>query len=273
MDFERDFYSDLGVLPDVSKEVIRAVYLALAKRFHPDGGGNDHADQEKFKIINRAYEILYDENARSKYDEGRAEHQQSSYNRDVDEEDLFDDELADDWKFAVEYYPDLEKLRKEVSKISSTLSVVFQSTLLSKKNFGDAVEIKAEIIDRFVGRYFGKDTNVKEFALKLLKRGRRDAAKELNRAVLVFGDSLNSDEVIRKIVKKFGLGNVDAYANFPRVTGTSHFVLRHGDYAIYGTKDSRYILVDKTLNRDTSAPIFQSLKDARKYLMERSRWW
>jgi curved DNA-binding protein CbpA len=205
MDFEKDYYADLGVLPDVSKEVIRAVFLALAKRFHPDSGGV-HADQEKFKTINTAYEILYDEDARREYDDGRTTHERSSYNSAVDdEEELFDDELAENWKLAVEHYPDLENLRKEVSAISSTLSVVFQSTILSNKNFSDAAGVKVEIIELFVERYFGKNTHVKNFALKTLKIGRRDAAKELNRAVLVFGDKLDPKSVIMKIMKKFDI--------------------------------------------------------------------
>jgi len=210
MDFEKDYYADLGVLPDVSKEVIRAVYLALAKRFHPDTGG-EHADLEKFKTINAAYEILYDENSRKKYDEGRAEHQQSSYNQDVDdEEDLFDDELVDDWEFAVEYYPELEEMRRQVSAISSTLSVVFQSTVLSTKSFGSATKIKEEIVEHFVERYFGKNAEVKAFALIALNEGRRDVAKELNKAVLVFGDALNPKTIIPKIAKKFGFEVAEA---------------------------------------------------------------
>jgi hypothetical protein len=207
MDFEKDYYADLGVLPNVSKEVIRAVYLALAKRFHPDSGG-EHADQEKFKTINTAYEVLYDENSRKEYDEGRTVHQQSSYNSDVDdEEDLFDDELVDDWAFAVEYYPELEELRKEVSAISSTLSVVFQSTILGTKNFKAAAKVKAEIVEHFIERHFGNNTEVTTFALLLLRLGRRDAAKELNRAVLVFGSELDPTTIIKKIVAKFDIAN------------------------------------------------------------------
>jgi curved DNA-binding protein CbpA len=209
MDFEKDYYADLGVLPDVSKEVIRAVYLALAKRFHPDSGG-EHADQDKLKTINAAYEILYDKNSRKKYDEGRTDHQQSSYNRDVDdEEDLFDDELVDDWEFAVEYYPELEELRKEVSAISSTLSVVFQRTILGTKNFKAASQVKSQVVENFIERYFGTDAVVKRFAVLLLKTGRRDVAKELNRAVLVFGSELDPKTVIPKIRFKFDIPDED----------------------------------------------------------------
>ena len=233
MDIERDYYSDLGVLPEVSKEVIRAVYLALAKRFHPDSG-REHADQNKFKIVNAAYEILYDDSARKKYDEERAAHNRSSYNRDVDdEEDLVDDELADDWKFAVEYYPDLEKLRKEVSSISSTLSVVFQSTILGTKNFDDAANVKTEIIEHFIERYFGKIEVVKRFALEVLKMGRRDAAKELNRAVLVFGDDLNPEKVISQITKKYDVATEIRFIKEVRYRGYRIELNRLSEYVVF----------------------------------------
>jgi curved DNA-binding protein CbpA len=214
MDFEKDYYADLGVLPDVSKEVIRAVYLALAKRFHPDSGG-EHADQEKFKTINTAYEVLYDENSRKEYDEGRTDHEQSSYNQDVDdEEDLFDDELVDDWAFAVEYYPELEELRKEIVEISSTLSVVFQSTILGTKKFGAAGAVKAEIVTKFLERYFGTEANIKIFAIQLLKIGRRDAARELNRAVLLFGKELEPTQVITKIRLKYDIPEEENWGHY-----------------------------------------------------------
>jgi len=264
VDVEKDYYSDLGVLPDVSREVIRAVYLALAKRFHPDSG-KEHADPEKFKTINAAYEILYDDVAREKYDKKRAEHTQSSYNRDVDdEEDLVDDELADGWRFAAQYYPEIEELRKEVSAISSTLSVVFQSTILNSKNFGSAASVKTEIIENFVERYFGKNKEVKAFALKLLNMGRRDAAKELNKAVLHFGDELDHKIIIPQIIKKFELNEPHKSGRFPDTFGTSRFLEEHGYYAIYVTEDDKFVIVDIALKRNASSAIYTYIEDARR---------
>lgn len=36
MNFEKDYYGILGVLPNAPVDVIKAVYRALAKRYHPD---------------------------------------------------------------------------------------------------------------------------------------------------------------------------------------------------------------------------------------------
>jgi curved DNA-binding protein CbpA len=205
MDFTRDYYSDLGVLPDVSKEVIRAVYLALAKRFHPDSGGNQ-ADQEKFKIIGEAYEVLSDPTSRKQYDDAIAPKGNSSFNSDVeDEADLQSSELEKEWSFALEYYPELEALRLEVAAVSSTLSIAFQSTLLSEKSFKTASELKKQTIDNYIERYFGENEKIKALALHLLLINEKVAAKELNKAVTRFGSSLEAGKVIQHITTKFGV--------------------------------------------------------------------
>jgi curved DNA-binding protein CbpA len=62
-----DYYKQLGLTPDVTKEEIKKTYRKLALEFHPDR--NKSADaHEKFIAINEAYLILYDEEARAKYD-------------------------------------------------------------------------------------------------------------------------------------------------------------------------------------------------------------
>jgi molecular chaperone DnaJ len=63
----RDYYEILGIQKDTNKKDIKSAFLKLAKQFHPDV--NDAPDAEaKFKEINEAYEILYDEDKRARYD-------------------------------------------------------------------------------------------------------------------------------------------------------------------------------------------------------------
>jgi len=61
---EEDLYDVLGVDRDASKSKITSAFRKLAMKHHPDRGGNE----EKFKEIQRAYEILSDEEKRSVYD-------------------------------------------------------------------------------------------------------------------------------------------------------------------------------------------------------------
>lgn len=62
-----NYYEILGIRSDAKKDEIKKAYRRLALEFHPDK--NKSADaHEKFISINEAYLILYDEEAREKYD-------------------------------------------------------------------------------------------------------------------------------------------------------------------------------------------------------------
>jgi curved DNA-binding protein CbpA len=73
MDPSKDYYAVLGVLPSIEPAAIRAVYLALLKKYHPDvyKSGKDEATR-RTKEFNEAYNVLGDEKHREKYDSLRA---------------------------------------------------------------------------------------------------------------------------------------------------------------------------------------------------------
>lgn len=66
----KNYYDELEVSKTASKEVIEKVYRVLAKKYHPDTTKetDKHAAEEKFKAISEAYEVLYDDEKRKKYD-------------------------------------------------------------------------------------------------------------------------------------------------------------------------------------------------------------
>jgi molecular chaperone DnaJ len=83
----RDLYEILGVRRDAAPAEIKAAYRRLARTLHPDVNG-DAADQERFKEITGAYEILSDPAKRRRYDEfGSAGPQGAPF---TDIQDLFD---------------------------------------------------------------------------------------------------------------------------------------------------------------------------------------
>lgn len=65
--FLTNYYRVLGVATDADAEVIAAAYKALARKYHPDTGGSA-ASQERTRVLNEAYAILRDPEARTAYD-------------------------------------------------------------------------------------------------------------------------------------------------------------------------------------------------------------
>ena len=62
-----DYYETLGVSRDSSKEDLKRAYRRLARKYHPDVNKEPGAE-ERFKEINRAYEILSEPETRARYD-------------------------------------------------------------------------------------------------------------------------------------------------------------------------------------------------------------
>src|SRR3989344_5629804 len=61
-----DFYTTLGVPKSASQDEIKKAYRKLAHQHHPDKQGGD---ENKFKEINEAYQVLSDPQKRSQYDQ------------------------------------------------------------------------------------------------------------------------------------------------------------------------------------------------------------
>lgn len=62
-----DYYQILGVSRDADKEELKRAYRRLARKYHPDVNKEPGAE-EKFKEINRAYEVLSEPETRARYD-------------------------------------------------------------------------------------------------------------------------------------------------------------------------------------------------------------
>lgn len=66
---KRDYYEVLGVNKDASAEEIKKAYRKSAMKYHPDRNPGDKEAEEKFKELGEAYEVLSDDEKRSRYDQ------------------------------------------------------------------------------------------------------------------------------------------------------------------------------------------------------------
>ena len=63
---KRDYYEVLGVSKTASEDEIKKAFRKAAVKYHPDKEGGD---EEKFKEVNEAYEVLKDKQKRQRYDQ------------------------------------------------------------------------------------------------------------------------------------------------------------------------------------------------------------
>ncbi len=66
---KRDYYEILGLGKNATGAEIKKAYRQLALKYHPDKNPDNKEAEEQFKEAAEAYEILSDENKRSRYDQ------------------------------------------------------------------------------------------------------------------------------------------------------------------------------------------------------------
>ncbi|MBN2669235.1 MAG: molecular chaperone DnaJ [Bacteroidales bacterium] len=66
---KRDYYEVLGVSKSATKEELKKAYRKLAIQYHPDKNPDDKAAEDKFKEAAEAYEVLSNDEKRSRYDQ------------------------------------------------------------------------------------------------------------------------------------------------------------------------------------------------------------
>ena len=91
---ELDYYEILEISRDADGSAVKKAYRKLAMQYHPDRNQGDKQAEEKFKLINEAYQVLSDQEKRSIYDrygKDGLERQGFRHYADQNYEDIMDD--------------------------------------------------------------------------------------------------------------------------------------------------------------------------------------
>lgn len=91
----KNYYEELEVSRNASKEVINRAYKVLAKKYHPDTTTeNKQFAEERFKKISEAYEILSNDQKRAEYNKTlQPEIDSDKYNKILQDNRLLSKEL------------------------------------------------------------------------------------------------------------------------------------------------------------------------------------
>ena len=69
--YEKDYYKILGVSKNADAAEIKKSYRKLVKDLHPDKNSGDKKNEEKFKAVSEAYQVVSDPKRRAEYDEAQ----------------------------------------------------------------------------------------------------------------------------------------------------------------------------------------------------------
>jgi len=201
---QKDHYQVLGVIQDAEDIVIKAAYRALAQRYHPDKWVDSQEEgTRRMSEINEAFAALSDPTKRKQYDQSRTSNEYNFPEEDFSNTGTEDDlcnSLNDDWSAIVKYFPDVEDIINDLSKISKPLAQTYKVFLLENKEFTKRKVIAEQLERKFLEKYFGTNEEIVGFSRFLISWGAKNAAKELNRALNLLSDDINSKLIINRIL-------------------------------------------------------------------------
>jgi DnaJ-class molecular chaperone len=203
----KDHYRILGVIQDAEDIVIKAAYRALAQRYHPDKwAGSPEEATIRMSEINKAFSVLSDQIKRKQYDINLSSNEydepEEDFSNTVDEND-FGTSLDYNWSTVVKYFPDLEDIFNDLSKISRPLAQTYKVYLLEKKEFTKRKVIADKLEREFLEKYFGTNEEIIKFSKFLMGWGVKNAAKELNQVINLLGNDIQSKSIINKILEDY----------------------------------------------------------------------
>jgi len=206
-EIELDPYKILGIPLKADWELVKATYKSLIKIYHPDVFKGEKAFAEnRISDLNNAYEFLSDPETKEAYDASIDEgtYQQDEYqpNENEDEQKAAINALKEEWNFACEYYPHLQDEFSNLQKLNKQIALIFMATIVEKKLYHDALELKEYLENYFLTSKFGEDKELQEIAKYAIYRGEKRYALELNQLLIRLGEG-SKNVILTKLSLQF----------------------------------------------------------------------
>ena len=170
----------------------------MASLYHPDRNTAPDAI-ERIQRINIAYGVLSDPVRRQAYDATLAGHPAPAAVPDDDSPDP----LAERWKLAAGFFPEIWSLHARLERLSVQMGDEFRLQLLQHQQFAEAPALAERLRTEFMGRHFGTDAALLDYAEQLLLAREIDAARFVSQIVSVLGSSVTVDSVREKIERRY----------------------------------------------------------------------
>jgi len=154
-----DFYEILGIARNASQDDIGHAYRKLARKYHPDHNPNDKEAAKKFKFLTKVYEVLGNQEKRSRYDanlevkdkEQQSEEQKRKEEQKWEEERKREQEWENEQKRENERKWNEERRQKEQEqKRKEELSIWEKVNIWTETRWGTATLISAGVLLYFV---------------------------------------------------------------------------------------------------------------------------
>lgn len=163
-----DLYDTLGVPPDATPEDIKAAYRAEAKKHHPDAGG----DAERFGELQKAYDVLSDEDKRRRYDQtGSTDTMDPAQRIEAIARDRFAALIVE----IVQGDPQAAFTKDWIKHAKDQLHRSRAKAKAERK----AVEGKIALADKLAARFKAKNTAKRNIPADVLSHVKRDMARNL----------------------------------------------------------------------------------------------
>jgi curved DNA-binding protein CbpA len=132
-DPDKDYYKVLELKEDFCEKDLKKQFYSLSKRLHPDTGGNE----ESYKVVTVAYDILKDSETKSYYDKLRKEYFDSiNKKRDNLTEEFIKKEFKKENSFKGSYY-DKRQRKENNHQYYNNNKNFYSSNSEKKENYND----------------------------------------------------------------------------------------------------------------------------------------